>query len=185
MNDRRCPFILVVDDNFINRNVIAYALERLNCAYFEADNGLIALEAFRSQSFDLVMMDVAMPVMDGCEATRHMREYESLLGKHTPILGVSGFFSAEDREKGFAAGMDAYIAKPIDPHQIEQALHTWLPGRVHAVCNVSVRRPYSADRPRMAACCCGSHGSATTTTPPITQPPSSAGTPPPGSQRPA
>jgi len=133
MNDKHRPRILVVDDNYINRTVITYTLERLSCSHVEAENGLIALEAFRSQPFDLVMMDVAMPIMDGCEATRHMRHYESFIGKRTPILGISGFCSDEDRQKGFSAGMDAYIAKPIDPHQIAQELQTWLPGRVYDV----------------------------------------------------
>ena len=78
-----------------------------------AVNGREALELAASTQFDLILMDLQMPVMGGLEATQKMRQYEAAIGKHTPILAMTAHAMKGDREKCFEAGMDGYVSKPI------------------------------------------------------------------------
>jgi len=80
------------------------------------------IEAFAHERFDLVLMDVQMPEMDGFEATQRMREHEQTCGGHTPILAMTAHAMAGDREKCLAAGMDGYLSKPIRVAELEEAL---------------------------------------------------------------
>jgi CheY-like chemotaxis protein len=103
--------ILVVEDNAGNRLLLQYNLE----GYFDVDfasNGLSALDKFKQQKYDLILMDVHMPNMDGIETTSQIRSLENGNG-HTPIFAVTSNMFREQKEKCIQAGMDDYIVKPI------------------------------------------------------------------------
>ena len=104
--------ILVADDNLVNQKVAKRMLERLGHTVALANDGKEALSAMKTASFDLIMMDVQMPEMDGFEATRRIREWEA--GKtHIPIIALTAHAMDSHREECLAAGMDSFLAKPI------------------------------------------------------------------------
>jgi two-component system sensor histidine kinase/response regulator len=114
--------ILVAEDNLINRAVAAGILERHGHSLFHADNGREAVEAFARETFDLILMDVQMPEMDGNEATRRIRALEKATGRHTRIVAMTAHAMAGDRERCFAAGMDDYVSKPLRKEDLLRAL---------------------------------------------------------------
>ncbi len=117
--------ILVAEDNAINQLIIGELIEPSGAEVVMADNGQEAVDAVRREKFDLVFMDMQMPVMDGLEATRIIRgdaDKASL-----PIIAVTANAMKEDRDKGFASGMNAYITKPIEPRQLLDILRQYLP----------------------------------------------------------
>ena len=91
-------------------------------------DGQLALEAIEQESFDLVLMDIQMPVLDGFGATKALRQRERQTGSHLPVVAMTAHAMTGDREKCLAAGMDDYISKPIDPIKLSEAI-----GRVIAV----------------------------------------------------
>jgi PAS domain S-box-containing protein len=111
--------ILVVEDNPVNQLVAAEMLAAWSCKAFTADNGAAAVEAIRSgQEFDLVLMDVQMPIMDGLQATREIRAYEAESGGHIPILAMTANAMSGDRERCLHAGMDSYLSKPLQAKEL-------------------------------------------------------------------
>jgi two-component system sensor histidine kinase/response regulator len=117
--------LLLAEDNAINRKVATGLLEKRGHTVVPAANGKLALEALARESFDIVLMDVQMPEMDGFEATRLQRERESIDGTRVPIIAMTAHAMAGDREKCLAAGMDDYVSKPIDAHKLVEALARW------------------------------------------------------------
>lgn len=109
--------ILVVDDGDANRRLIKLILEKAGCQVSEAENGKIGLEKALANNFDLILMDMQMPVMDGYKATATLRE----AGSKTPILALTANAMTGDREKCFAAGCDDFLAKPV---KIDEVLRT-------------------------------------------------------------
>ncbi len=105
--------ILLVEDNMINQRVALTMLAETNCTCETAANGREAVDRVRETAFDLVLMDMQMPVMGGVEATQHIREFETPLGQHTPIVGLTANAMQGAREQCIAAGMDEYLPKPI------------------------------------------------------------------------
>ena len=105
--------ILLAEDNVINRALAAGILEKCGHTLVHAANGLEAVTALEAEGFDLILMDVQMPEMDGFEATRRIRELERGSGWHTPIVAMTAHAMAGDRERCLAAGMDDYISKPL------------------------------------------------------------------------
>jgi two-component system, sensor histidine kinase and response regulator len=105
--------ILVVEDNPFNQRLVTAFLEEAGHTPVLAANGREALTALEGQSFDLVLMDVEMPDMDGFQATAAIRAREEATGSRLPILAMTAHASPEDRDRCLAAGMDAYIAKPM------------------------------------------------------------------------
>ncbi len=112
---------LVVDDNAVNRNVVRRILERAGHAVVLAENGERALDALEEESFDVVLMDLNMPVLDGIEATKMVR-FTSLGGPHVPIIGLTADASPEAAERCIAGGMDACLTKPVEPERLLEAI---------------------------------------------------------------
>lgn len=114
--------ILLVEDNLINQKVASRMLEKNGHSVVTANNGREALHALAGQDFDAVLMDVQMPEMDGLEATAAIRAYEEGTDRHLPILALTAHALIGDRERCLDAGMDGYLAKPIQTAQLLQAL---------------------------------------------------------------
>ena len=106
--------ILVVDDDTVISKAFTVMLQRADFAVAVAEDGLKGVEMWEQGNYDLVLMDVQMPRMNGFEATRAIREMEERRGGHTPILAVTAYALKQDEEQCLAAGMDAYISKPVD-----------------------------------------------------------------------
>ncbi|RMG34970.1 MAG: response regulator [Gammaproteobacteria bacterium] len=117
--------VLLVEDNPVNAGVVQKALERLGFACELAENGASALDRLRMAVFDLVLMDCQMPVMDGYEATRNWRRHEARTGGHLPIIAMTANAMHGDREKCLAAGMDDYLAKPVNLRELSVTLERW------------------------------------------------------------
>jgi CheY-like chemotaxis protein len=105
--------ILLAEDNVVNQRLVQRVLEREGHAVVVVGNGREALLALQKASFDLVLMDVQMPEMDGLEATRAIREMEGLTKMHVPIIALTAHAMKGDRDRCLDAGMDAYLSKPI------------------------------------------------------------------------
>ncbi|MBN2373276.1 response regulator [bacterium] len=116
------PKILLVEDNPVNQTVCLRLLNRQGYRAVLAANGQEALEKVQTQDFDLVLMDVQMPVMDGLEATRRIREMEKVTGGHLPILALTAHAMKGDREICLDSGMDDYLTKPINPNEVISAI---------------------------------------------------------------
>ena len=102
----------------MNQKLAVGLLQREGHAVTVANNGKEAVVAVESQYFDLVLMDVQMPEMDGLEATAAIRRRERQTGQHIPIVAMTAHAMKEDRERCLATGMDDYLAKPLDPEEL-------------------------------------------------------------------
>lgn len=122
------PKLLVVEDNLVNQKLITRVLERIGCTVVVAENGKVGLEKLRSDpnGFSLILMDCQMPVLNGFEATAHIRESERGTTIHIPIVAMTANAMSGDREECINAGMDDYIPKPIDRKQMEKILFRFL-----------------------------------------------------------
>jgi CheY-like chemotaxis protein len=109
---------MLAEDVPANQQVVATMLKKRGHAVTVADNGREAVELFKRQEFDVVLMDVQMPILDGYQATAAIREIEKQSSKSTPIIAMTAHAMRGDREKCLEAGMDAYIAKPLDAKQL-------------------------------------------------------------------
>ena len=116
--------ILVAEDNELNQLVITRILARLGYTAHIAEDGEAALSLISSSTFDIVFMDLQMPVMDGLTATRHIRANNAIANKPI-IIAMTADAMAEDRERCLAAGMDDYVPKPISPKSVAAALVKW------------------------------------------------------------
>ena len=115
--------ILLVDDVDINRELVKAVLASDQHRITEAVNGRAALEAYRDAGFDVVLMDVQMPEMDGLQATAAIRQLEGTMGRpRTPIIAMTAYAAREDQDRCLAAGMDDYLSKPVKPAAILAAL---------------------------------------------------------------
>ena len=115
ITDNRKLDILLVEDNIINQKLALALLQRYGHMVTVASDGSEAVSRFRKGEFDLVLMDIQMPVMDGFEATREIRDFEASQSSvsETPIIALTAYASSADRERCLAAGMNEYISKPI------------------------------------------------------------------------
>ena len=124
--------ILLAEDNTVNQKVAKRVLQKQGHSVTVASSGKIALEILEQQDFDLILMDVQMPEMDGMEATRAIREKEKVTGKHIPIIALTAHAMAGDRDRCLAAGMDGYASKPIRVDELRQEIQRLCPQPVHA-----------------------------------------------------
>jgi len=122
--------VLLVEDNAVNQRLASRLLEKRGHSVEVAGNGLEALEALEKESFDLVLMDVQMPVMDGFEATAAIRKKEGGSGIRVPIVALTAHAMKGDREKCLAGGMDRYLTKPIRSQELDELLENYLVRRV-------------------------------------------------------
>jgi signal transduction histidine kinase/DNA-binding response OmpR family regulator len=114
--------ILVAEDNAVNQQLARRLLQKRGHTVVLAGNGREALASLDRQSFDLVLMDVQMPEMDGFEATAAIREKEKATGRHLAIIAMTAHAMKGDRERCLAAGMDGYVSKPVRPKELFEAL---------------------------------------------------------------
>jgi CheY-like chemotaxis protein len=114
--------ILLVEDNPVNQKVAEFMLARHGHKVVTAANGRIALQLLEQQAFDLALMDVQMPEMDGLETTAQIRAREQTCGGHLPILALTANAMVGDREKCLQAGMDGYLTKPVQGHVLIAAV---------------------------------------------------------------
>ncbi len=114
--------VLIVDDNEINRKLVKILVEQLGATSELAENGAQALDAYHRKTYDLILMDVHMPVMDGMEATARIRELEKNSKRHTPIIALTANALRGDRERYLSAGMDEYLSKPINEMALRNVL---------------------------------------------------------------
>ncbi|CAN7584369.1 ATP-binding protein [Pseudoduganella sp. LjRoot289] len=120
--------VLLAEDNPVNQRLALRLLEKLGHRVTVAGNGLTALEYATQGSYDLVLMDVQMPDLDGLAVTRHIRQWEQAAGSHTPVVAMTARAMAGDRERCLEAGMDDYLSKPVDVARLREVLARYAPG---------------------------------------------------------
>jgi CheY-like chemotaxis protein len=119
--------ILIADDNLVNLRLARSLLAKQGHSAVDVSSGREALAALEQQSFDLVLMDVQMPDMDGFETTKAIRAQERVSKKHLPIVAMTAHAMIGDRERCLAAGMDSYVTKPVDAAKLFTAIADALP----------------------------------------------------------
>ncbi|MAY40804.1 GAF domain-containing hybrid sensor histidine kinase/response regulator [Neptuniibacter sp. UBA847] len=124
--------VLVVDDNRVNQIVAKGMLEKLKARVEFADNGAIALGMLRDREYDLVLMDCIMPVMDGFDAVRNIRNTETIVrNSKIPVIAMTANQQQEDKDQCLAAGMDDYLLKPLELEQLSSVLSRYLSAGMH------------------------------------------------------
>ena len=119
----RAPKVLVADDNVVNQRVVQQLLARRGCEVVLTSTGIEALEAWHRERFDLVLMDVQMPEMDGLQAAEQIRAVEKRRRvRGTPMVALTAHAMTGDRERCLAAGMDDYLAKPLRKAAFDELL---------------------------------------------------------------
>jgi two-component system sensor histidine kinase/response regulator len=122
--------ILLAEDNAVNRVLAQKLLQKQGHTVTSVNNGIDALQLWeenQSRQFDIILMDVQMPEMDGLQAATRIRERELGTGAHIPIIAVTAHAMKGDRERCLAAGMDGYIAKPINPGELAKVIQATVP----------------------------------------------------------
>jgi signal transduction histidine kinase/CheY-like chemotaxis protein/ligand-binding sensor domain-containing protein len=125
--EQNCGTILVVEDNRINQKVLSHQLVNLGYAIDVAENGAEAVAKVKTRRYDLIFMDVQMPVMDGFQATQAIRSLGEAPSS-IPIVAVTANAFQSEREKCFSSGMDDYLTKPVDKDRLREALRRWASG---------------------------------------------------------
>jgi signal transduction histidine kinase/CheY-like chemotaxis protein len=120
--------ILLAEDNPVNQKLAVRLLERKGHNVVVANNGLEAVQAVKREYFDLILMDVQMPELNGYEATKAIREMEDTLGRHIPIIAMTAHAMKGDRERCLQEGMDSYISKPIATKELYRVIQEFGPG---------------------------------------------------------
>jgi CheY-like chemotaxis protein len=127
VDERQACQVLVAEDNVINQKVVTRLLEKRGYHVTIAEDGHAALRLLQARQFDLVLMDVQMPNLDGLEATRLVREKERETGRHMPIIATTAHALKGDEERCYTAGMDAYLTKPLRADELFAVIESYLP----------------------------------------------------------
>ena len=117
--------VLVAEDNIVNQMVVKAMLEKLACDVTLASNGAVAIEKYKQDGADIILMDLSMPEMDGGEATAIIRAHQEETNQSVPIIGVTAHAMLEDRQRCIDAGMDDYLAKPVKQDALNDILKKW------------------------------------------------------------
>jgi CheY-like chemotaxis protein len=128
--EKRRIRILLAEDNTINQILAVRLLEKRGYSVAVAPDGQAAVEAFHTGGFELVLMDIQMPGMDGFEATAAIREREKLTGGHIPIVAMTAHALVSDQERCLASGMDGYVSKPIRTSELLATIERMLGDRL-------------------------------------------------------
>lgn len=118
--------VLVAEDNTVNQLVISSMLTKLGCVVLMASDGAEAVALYEKERPDIVLTDISMPVMDGIEASRRIREIQQRLGVSAAIVGVTAHAMKDDRDRCLDAGMDDHLPKPVKPGPLRDLLMRWL-----------------------------------------------------------
>jgi CheY-like chemotaxis protein len=118
--------VLVAEDNEINQQVILMTLEMTGLSFRIVGNGSAAVSVWRSLHPRVILMDISMPVMNGWEATKMIRDEEKVTGERVAILALTAHALQGDRERCLEAGMDDYVQKPVTPDLLITKLRDWL-----------------------------------------------------------
>jgi CheY-like chemotaxis protein len=118
--------VLLAEDNAVNRQIVLELLQTRGHSVKLAANGLEVLSALESEPFDVILMDVQMPEMDGFETAAVIRDRERAGGAHTPIIALTGLASPSDRQRCLDAGMDSFLSKPIRSRDLFAAVENRL-----------------------------------------------------------
>jgi PAS domain S-box-containing protein len=121
--------ILVAEDNAVNQKLVARLLEKRGHSVKIVGNGREALESLEQETYDLVLMDMQMPEMDGFEATGELRKREKQTGLHAPVIALTAHAMKGDRERCLEAGMDGYLSKPIRAQELDDVLNSYITPR--------------------------------------------------------
>jgi two-component system sensor histidine kinase/response regulator len=121
--------VLLAEDNTVNQTLAVRLLEKRGYSVIVASDGRAAVEAFEKDQFDVVLMDIQMPGMDGFEATAAIREKEKLTGGHIPIIAMTAHALKGDQERCLSAGMDSYLSKPIRTSELFSRIESVLANR--------------------------------------------------------
>ncbi len=127
---RRSLRILLTEDNVVNQLVASRVLEKQGHRVVTSSNGREALARLDQERFDLILMDVEMPDIDGLEATALIRQKEKTTGGRIPIIAMTARAMKGDRERCLAAGMDEYVSKPIQPSVLFEVIDRLFPSQV-------------------------------------------------------
>jgi len=119
--------LLLAEDNLVNQKLAVAVLEKRGHSVFVAPNGRVAVETWRQKPFDLILMDVQMPEMDGFEATAAIRQEEKAMGTHIPIIAMTAHAMKGTEERCLQAGMDGYVSKPLQVGELLRVLETFAP----------------------------------------------------------
>jgi len=121
--------ILLVEDNILNQKVVTFNLRKFNYNVVAAGSGTEAIEKFKENSFDLVLMDLMLPGMNGYDITKEIRKHEkeTNVEKAVPIIAITANTLDNDREKCFEVGMNDYLSKPFNANQLIDKIRLFLP----------------------------------------------------------
>ncbi len=124
--DEKKRTILLAEDDEVSRKIVVKYLSQNGYCIITANSGREAVEVFKKQRIDMILLDVRMPEMDGFTAVRLIRKHEIEIGSRVPIIAVTACAIKGDREKCLEAGMDDYISKPIDLKKLLEVIRSWL-----------------------------------------------------------
>jgi len=121
--------ILLVEDNLMNQKVVMFNLKKLNCEITPVTNGKDALENFKNNNYQIVLMDIMLPEMNGYEITKEIRKFEKLNEVENPvaIIALTANTYENDKEKCLSIGMNDYLSKPFSAQQLLKAIEKYTP----------------------------------------------------------
>ncbi|MGV8057490.1 MAG: response regulator [Smithellaceae bacterium] len=117
--------ILLIEDNEQNRYLATFLLEKRDCVVVAAADGQLGIELAAKQKFDLILLDIQLPIMDGYHVAKALRDNPAT--RNIPIVAVTSYAMMGDREKALAAGCDGYMEKPINPETFVAEIERFLP----------------------------------------------------------